>query len=151
MADMTFAVTISGNINGKRVSWSRTATLVDVDDAIQAHCESGGGDPDFFTVLNGGQVSTSQHSYDGCAAVMVVGQNTGGLNWLVLQGSSDYAAFGLSTGIPFIAYNGGGFNGMFAQGTTATANPSDDVTGYLMSPLGGRNKYSAIGALKAIS
>lgn len=151
MADMTFAVTISGNISGKRFGWSKTATVADVDDVMQAFCESGGGEPNFFTSQGGSYTSSTMHTYDGMAAVMIVGQNTNGLNVVDLNGAAILATFYCPDGFPFLAYNGGGFNGMFNQSNTATDVPDEDPEGFTVSPAGGRNKFSAIGALKAIS
>ncbi len=82
---------------------------------------------------------------------MIVGQNTGGGNALGMTGTSAYQSYSLSTGVPFILFNGSGYNGAFNSGTTATDVPDDDPTSYTITPLGGRNKYSAIAALKAIS
>lgn len=151
MADMTFAVTISGNISGKRFGWTKTATVADVDDVMQAFCESGGGEPNFFSAQSGSQNSSTMHTYDGMAAVMIVGQNAAGLNEVDLFGAGPLAAFYCPAGFPFLAYNGGGFNGMFNQSNTATDVPDEDPESYAVSPAGGRNKFSAIGGLKAIS
>ena len=151
MADMTFAVTISGTIAGKRFGWSKTATVEDVDDVLQAFCESGGGEPNFFTAQSGSYTSSTMHSYDGMAAVMIVGQNTAGLSLVGLTAATPLASFYCPSGFPFMAFNGGGFNGMFNQSSTATDVPDEDPEVYSVAPIGGRNKFSAIGALKAIS
>ena len=151
MADMTFAVTITGTIAGKLFNWTRTATVADVDDMMTAYCESAGGENGFFTAKSGGQTSSTMHTYDGMAAVMIVGLNTNGLNGVSLLGATPTLVFMCSPKFPFIAYNGGGFNGMFNQSSTATDVPDEDPEGFSVGPTGGRNKYSAIGALKAIS
>ena len=151
MADMNIAVSISGTIAGKPFAWSRTSTVQDVNDVMTAHCESAGGENEFFTAQGGGRTSSAMHTYVGMSAVMIVGLNANGLNAVSLIGATPVLVFMCSPKFPFLAYNGGGFNGMFNQSSTANNVPDKDPEGFSVGPIGGRNKYSAIGALKAIS
>lgn len=140
MADMTITLALSGNVGGRRFSYSSTSTVADVDAAMFAQAGSGAGLTPF-----------TPQSYGGLSAVVIV-PNSVGLNVLNFEttgGNTVY--FFVPAGLPAVLYNSDGFNGSFGYSTTATDGPTNDPTIYGCGAIAGHANYRAIAALKAIS
>ena len=137
---MTITLTLSGNVGGRRFSYSSVSTVADVDAAMFAQATNGDS-PDIFT----------PQSYTGLSASVFIGNSIGLNRYEVELASTDVVYFFLPAGLPVIMYNGDGFNGAFNYSTTPTDSPDEDPTRYAAGAVVGKANYRAIAALKAIS
>jgi hypothetical protein len=151
MADMTITITVTGRFGGNNITWSRTATVENLLGAVHRVADTASG----FTS------SETTVSYDGIyssglgvAAIVQTGQES--LAWIQLIDSSknEYNSVVLTSGVPFILFNGagaGGFNGGFRNTNTLTDVPDIDIDGMNIRSMSGTATWSGLAGLKLIS
>jgi hypothetical protein len=152
MADFTITIAVTGSIGGQSFSWSRTATVENIDDAVHSLAQNAQGFGDTETTA---QTADGVYSYSGAAVIAQVHTSPGAI--------ANFGATCTDTGqrgrwlaaafVPVIHYNGAGtgFTGGVNASNTATDTPTIDIVGAHYDAFIGTPSNATLIGLKAIS
>jgi hypothetical protein len=152
MADFNISITVTGSIGGQSFSWSRTATVANIDDAVYGLSQYAASVGDTETTA---QSSDGLYSYSGAAVIVQVHTSPGAIaNFGVTCTDSGQRARWLAAAfVPVIYYNGAGtgFTGGVNASDSATDTPTIDIVGSHYEGFIGTPSNAALIGLKAIS
>lgn len=152
MADFTITITVTGSIGGQSFSWSRTATVADIDASVYGLSTLNDllGTPE-----SGLQTTDGIYSYSGAAVICSVHTNPGAVFDVgaLCSDGGVRAQFLVPAFVPMIYYNGAGtgFTGGVNASGTATDTPTIDIAGTTIAVMMGNGACSTLIGLKAIS
>ena len=156
MADFTITIAVTGSIGGQSFSWSRTATVANIDAAVYGLNSSVQTNSGLGSDSAGGFSLDGHHDYTGVAVACFVHNNPGTIikiNPIDTTGTV-YASVIMPPNVPMIYYGGAGagFTGTFNSSNTATDTPTVDMVGMISAePLIGSGSIAGLYGLKAVS
>lgn len=156
MADFTITIRVSGTAGGQSISWSRTATIADIDAVVQnGHnaAQSGESGASIVSIESAAASGVGTTSYTGIAVSAVVSEGQGTMTIVIpYDGSLNSNGQAICPpGVPFITYQGGDFNGAMNIGSGATLQPTVDIGSISAGPQYGFGSFKALAGLKAVS
>ena len=154
MADMTITITVTGRVGTNNITWSRTATVEDLQGAIHKVADA----PSNFAGSEANASSASKEAIysTGMGVVAIVQTGSASLAAIEVKDPSDNAINSavLSPGIPFIMYNSAGANGFdggIKNSATATDTPNVNIEMVTVKALEGVSPWSGLAGLKLVS
>jgi len=154
MADLSISITVTGSMGGQSFTWSRTATVGNIDDAVYGLFQT----KDFVGSTesgSGSQAADGIYSYSGAAVMCVVHTNPGTVCKISALCSDGTArgSFLVLPFVPMIYYNGAGtgFTGGLNASNTSTDTPTIDITAIQSQVMMGSGSVAALIGLKSIS
>jgi|688.fasta_scaffold162298_4 hypothetical protein len=156
MADFSISITVTGSIGGQSFSWSRTATVANIDAAIYGLNSSIQTTSGLGSDSAGGFAVDGHHDYTGVAVACFVHNNPGTILWLnpIDPTGTVYAGVLMPPNLPMIYYGGAGtgFTGSFNASNSATDTPTVDMVGAInATQFIGSGSITALYGLKAVS
>jgi hypothetical protein len=152
MADFSISITVTGSMGGQSFSWSRTATVANIDAAVYGLFQTNDllGTPESSV-----QQADGIYSYSGAAVMCVVHTNPGAVCNVscVCTDEGARGAFLVPAFVPMIYYNGAGtgFTGGLNASGSATDTPTLDIAATVVQVMMGNGPVASLIGLKAIS
>jgi hypothetical protein len=156
MADFTITITVTGSIGGQSFTWSRTATVANIDAAIYGLNSSSQTNSGLGSDSAGRFAVDGHHDYTGVAVACFVHNNPGTILTLnpIDPTGTVYASVLMPPNLPMIYYGGAGtgFTGSFNSSNSSTATPTVDMVGAIsIIPFIGSGSIAGLYGLKAVS
>jgi hypothetical protein len=156
MADFDITITVSGSIGGQAFSWSRSATVADIDAAVYGLNASAQTNSGLGSDEAGGFAVDGHHSYNGVAVACFVHNNPGTILTLnpIDPTGTVFASVMMPPNVPMIYYGGAGtgFTGAFNSSNTGTDTPTVDMVGAIsVVPFIGSGSIAGLLGIKAVS
>jgi hypothetical protein len=152
MADFDISITVTGSIGGQSFSWSRTATVANIEAAVYGISATG-----YLAGNTEGEEQTADgiYSYAGAAVIAVVHTNPATVVNVgaTCTDTAQRGRFLAPAFVPMIYYNGAGtgFTGGVNASATSTDTPTIDIAGTTVAQMMGNGPVASLLGLKAIS